>query len=284
MKILKSILLLLCVAFLTQDLSAQYRYGYYRVGISAGATNYLGDLDDDFPVKFTRPGIAIEGSYRMNPFMSARLSVFQGWIGATDEVSSDAERNARNLSFRSTITEVSAQVVFDFIATDRRYQFRPPFVPYVFGGIALFQFNPQAQIAGEWYDLQPLGTEGQHLASTPNGVQYPESYSLTQFSIPMGAGLRFALTRLIDLEVETGFRKTFTDYLDDVSGEYPNLEDLRSQNPIAAALSDRSNRSEFPNGLGEEYARGDRTQADWYIYSAVRLNIILDWVKCPQFR
>ncbi|MEL6673773.1 MAG: DUF6089 family protein [Bacteroidota bacterium] len=276
-----SVLFLTCL--LWQDLSAQtYRHSYFRVGVSTGTTHYLGDLDDDFAVKFTRPGVGIQGSYRFNPFMMARLGFFQGWISGNDAVSNNVPRNRRNLSFRSPIQEVSLTFSFDFLPTDRQYNYRPTYTPYVFGGIAIFNFNPQAELGGRYYDLQPLGTEGQFL-SDPNG-QLPEPYALTQFAVPLGVGVRFSLSKRFDLELETGFRKTFTDYLDDVSGRYPDLEELEAQNPVAALLSDRINTDLFPDGAASVNGiRGDRTQQDWYIYSNVRISFILDWVKCPQF-
>ncbi|MEM7374030.1 MAG: DUF6089 family protein [Bacteroidota bacterium] len=283
MKVLTYFMVLSLGLLFTQDLHAQFRYGYFKVGVSAGSTNYLGDLDDDLTFRFTKPGFGISGSYRMNPFMTARLNFFRGYARATDAVSFNDVRQRRNLSFRTPITEASVHMVFDFIATDRRYNYRPPFVPYVFGGIGIFTFNPQAQLGNRWYDLQPLGTEGQNLVD-PLGI-YPEQYKLTQFTVPMGTGVRFSLSRRLDLEIETGFRKTFTDYLDDVSNLYPDLEDLRAQNPVAALLSDRIDLNEFPEGAAiANGIRGDRTQTDWYIYTAVRVSYILDWVKCPTFR
>lgn len=283
MKMLKLSLMLSLMLLAAVDATAQFRYGYFKVGISTGPTHYLGDLDDDLTFKFTRPGVGIQGSYRFNPFMTARLGFYQGWIGATDEVSNDLARNRRNLSFRSPVTEGSFTVAFDFLPTDRQYNYRPVYTPYVFGGVALFSFNPQAQLNGQWYDLQPLGTEGQFLPN-PNG-EYPEAYRLTQLSIPMGAGVRFAIAKKFDLEFETGFRKTFTDYLDDVSGTYPDMEALRASNPVAALLSDRIDLVQYPDGAAQVNGiRGDRTQQDWYIYTNVRISFILDWVRCPQFK
>lgn len=282
MKELKYLLIVCALMLICQAGQAQFRYGYFRVGVSAGSTNYLGDLDDDFTFKYTKPGFGINGSYRMNPFMMARLGFFRGWASATDAQSNNLERNRRNLSFRTSITEFNATIVFDFISTDRSFAYRPPFTPYVFGGVALFSFNPQAELAGQWYDLQPLGTEGQFL---PNQGEYPEPYDLTQFSFPLGAGVRFAVSRKFDIEIETGFRKTFTDYLDDVSGLYPDLEELRAQNPVAGLLSDRIDRNVYPEGAAAVNGiRGDQTQTDWYIFTNVRVNFILDWVKCPTFR
>ncbi len=279
MQVIRFVLIVFGMLLVCSQTHAQYRYGYFKVGVSSGSTNYLGDLDDDLTFRYTRAGFGVDGSYRFNPFMSVRLGFFQGWARAADSTGRGNEaRIRRNLSFRTQIREVSAMVVFDFVPQDRGYSFRPAYVPYVFGGVGIFSFNPQAELNGTWYDLQPLGTEGQFLGS----AEYPEPYALTQVSIPLGVGIRFAIADRWDLELETGFRKTFTDYLDDVSGEYPNLEELRAQNEIAAQLSDRIDLNQFPQGGAVVNGiRGDRTQSDWYVYTAIRLSYIIDWVRCP---
>lgn len=175
------------------------------------------------------------------------------------------------------------QLVIDFVPSTRRYQFRPNVTPYVFGGIAVFSFSPQALLNDRWEDLQPLGTEGQLLPDRESR-NYPEAYGLTQYAIPMGAGLKFAISRRLDLELETGVRKTFTDYIDDVSGFYPDQNALRDHNPKAFILSDRIDRDLYPDGAEAiNGIRGDNTQDDWYIYTNISLNLILDFNRCPTF-
>lgn len=261
-------------------LQAQYRYSYIKVGVSAGTTNYLGDLDDDLTFKFTRPGLGATACFKFSPRMEGRVHFFQGWIGGRDAVSANVPRNDRNLSFRSPITEGSATLVFDMFPEVRGYRFRPGFNPYIFGGVGVFKFNPQTKYLGQWYDLQPLGTEGQYLPQLP-GKSYPKPYALTQICIPGGVGMHIMVNSHWNIDVEVGFRKLFTDYLDDVSGRYPDLDALRAQNPIAADLSYRG-----PSDLRDKYIRhirGDRKQADWYVYTGATASYIIDWVRCPNF-
>ena len=282
MKAFKLFCILTLGLLLSNESYAQFRNGYFSVGVGTGVTHYLGDLDEDFTLKFTKPGLSVWGAYRFNPFMTARLSFFQGWTGASDENSNNEARRRRNLSFRSPITEFSTQLVIDFIPNERSFYYRPKYTPYIFGGIAIFSFNPQAQLNGEWVELQPLGTEGQFLPD-PNNL-YDEPYNLTQISIPMGAGVRVKVTRNIDVAFETGFRKTFTDHIDDVSHLYPDLNDLRAQNPTAALLSDRIDLTQFPDGAAAiNGVRGDRAQTDWYIFTGITVSYVIDWVKCPSF-
>ena len=281
MNIVKYVILLLALIFgLSAESQAQFRYKYVSLGVSAGSTNYLGDLDDDLTFRFTKLGFGADATYRLNPFMSARLGFFHGWASAADSVSNNVPRNRRNLSFRTPITDVNATLIFDFIPNDRRFNYRPPYTPYVFVGLSLFRFNPQTQFNGQWIDLKPLGTEGQETGL----AKYPAPYDLVQVAIPFGAGMRFKLSDQVDLELETGFRKTFTDYIDDVSGQYVAPEDLDLLTPLAQQLTDRIDRVQYPDGAAiVNGIRGDASQTDWYVYTAVRINFILDWVRCPQF-
>jgi len=86
---------------------------------------------------------------------------------------------------------------------------------------------------------------------------HPEKkkYELTQFAIPLGVGFNIALREKAHLGFEMGFRKTFTDYLDDVSGQYPDVESLKSDNEMAGIFSYRAGEvtgDEMPNPMGNE--------------------------------
>ncbi len=264
------------------QLPAQLRINYFYCGVSAGATNYKGDLDDNITLKFTKPGLGFVGGLKFHPHMDLRLTFNQGWMKASDSKAfRDVPRIRRNLSFRSPITEMAVTVAYEFFGNTRKYKFRPQLSPYIIGGVAVFYFRPQGKLGNEWIDLQPLGTEGQFLGTG----EYPEPYKLVQVSIPMGLGIRYKLGKKIDLWAEVGLRKTFTDYIDDVSSLYPDMDELRAQNPIAYQLSDRIDRGQYP--LGAKFwngIRGDKTQSDWYVLSMISATYILDWVKCPKFR
>lgn len=260
--------------------SAQVNGAYLRIGASGGSTNYLGDLDDDFTFKFTKAAFGLDLSYKFNPLMSVRVGVSHGWASAADSVSNNEARNRRDLHFRTPITEGSLQLVIDFVANDRRFRDRPDYVPYVFGGLSIFKFNPQALYQGQWVDLQTIGTEGQFIFGSNN----PGPYALVQMAIPMGAGIRIRLSDQWDFEIETGFRKTFTDYLDDVSGLYPDRNEL-FESAGGGALGTRATFLSDPNDVAAiNGIRGDQTQTDWYVFTMVRLNYIFDWRRCPQPR
>ena len=86
------------------------------------------------------------------------------------------------------------------------------------------------------------------------------------------------------LGLEYGLRKTFTDYIDDVSSTYVPLSFLESQyTPMSAAMSDRSptlNTAEVNTPK-----RGDDGNKDWYAIFGVTLTyrIFSSKVQCPSF-
>ena len=147
------------------------------------------------------------------------------------------------------------------------YGLARPFSPYVFVGIAGSKFNPKARYLGNWEALQPLGTEGQGMA----GFDAP--YKRFALAIPFGLGVKYALTDRINLGLELGARPTFTDYLDDVSGDYVTYPDLRDGNGTrAAALGNRTGElteNGEPVIVETGLQRGDEAKKDWYFILGV---------------
>ena len=258
---------LLIILFFPLYFQAQY----FEIGGSLGASNYLGDLAPSglkTSIGQTNWAKGLFVRYNINSFFGLRLDLTQGMISASDEFSKEENRRRiRNLSFRSKIYEAAILGEINIIGFQPQKNHRP-FSPYIFGGIAFFKFNPQAKLDGQWYDLQPLGTEGQGLP------EYPEKYALTQFSIPLGAGLKIAMNKKFTIAFECGTRKTSTDYLDDVSSSYPDLENLATTNgELAAKLSWRHNELDInaiPPSKGN--GRGDPSDLDWYIFSKMTIS------------
>ena len=129
----------------------------FQVGIVLGTTNYKGDLDDNFALKFTKPGVGAYAAYKFHPNLRVQAHLNQGWMGAEDVKARDEgdPRFRRNLSFRSPLTELALTLRYDFFGNERQYKYRPGFSPYLFGGVAVFRFNPKADLNGTTYDLQP---------------------------------------------------------------------------------------------------------------------------------
>jgi len=293
--------LALALALVSTAASAQQfskRKQYNSVGVSLNAMNYFGDIVPKTSIpslRFaaTRPNIGVNLTHRFTPRISARVALSYGRITGEDSKAADKNdpdarfRYHRNMNFRNDIVEASAVGVFDLIANRNNYIKRPDFVPYVFAGVAVYHHNPKGLVGaanasteghlvgqeGEYVNLQPLQTEG-------------VSYSLTQVSIPFGGGVRYKLNKSFDIGLEIGWRKTFTDYLDDVSGTYADPNKLTSD---AAKYFGRgitlTGDGNYPNFNATGEMRGKGNEKDWYIVTGLNLNYILaPRVKSPKFR
>lgn len=265
------------------------RKQYNSVGFSLNAMNYFGDVVpvtnfSSFRFGATRLGAGVSITRRFYPRLSGRFALAYGRITGSDALATDGVsspdalfRRQRNMTFRNDIFEASAVAVVDLIENRNNYLKRPDFVPYVFAGVAGFYHNPQGLYSdGTYVDLQPLKTEGQATA-----------YGKTQFSIPFGGGIRYRINRNFDASLEIGWRKTFTDYLDDVSTNYASDASLTGDYAKyfgrGITLADPGNK--FPGFNAPGSKRGTTNRDDWYIVTGVTLNYILTpRIKNPKFR
>jgi hypothetical protein len=236
----------------------------HEIGIMGGASYYIGDLNPNGHFMQSKPAGGIMYRYNMNPRMALRVQALFGSLQAADSVIRFNED--RNLSFRSPLMELGAQYELSYykfkIGSEKDY-----FTPYLFVGASFFKFNPQGFYKGDWYNLQSLGTEGQGTTAYPDR----DPYSLAGFAIPFGAGFKIILGNATVLGFEWGLRKTFTDYIDDVSTTYADPAVLMSQNTEAsAALADPSNNTEFDR---TGFQRGNAATKDWYSFAGITLTV-----------
>ena len=145
------------------------------------------------------------------------------------------------------------------------------FTPYLFGGAGVFHFNPYAYTpSGEKVFLQPLSTEGEGLPEYPSR----KVYKLTQFALPFGGGIKYAISNSVIISAEVGFRKLFTDYLDDVSEEaYADTSILRREKgSISAKMSFRSDETDNPLQFSDKVKRGNPNHKDVYYLCLIKLS------------
>ncbi len=271
MKHAAALLYLIAFSLLAADVSAQKKFEVSReFGFVGGTAYYIGDLN---PYRHFGGDLSFGGGAMYRENLNRRWSIkgqaFYGVIGASDANARDEWRQNRNLSFRNEIIEVSATVELNY----KDYQIGNPqakFSPYLFLGLGVFSHKPQAEYNGRWVELQPLGTEGQR--TTAGG----EPYALSGMVLPFGVGVKLNLFSVVALSVEWGMRRTWTDYLDDVSGTYADPAVLIDENgPLSVILADPS--LQVPDGrtsnAGAE--RGDSGRNDWYNFTTVTLSIRL---------
>jgi opacity protein-like surface antigen len=248
--------------FITYNLQAQT----WEVGGFGGGAGYMGDLNQNNPVKIS--GVAVGGFVKrnFNGYLSARLGYTYGNISGADSTSSDPQTRSRNLSFKTTLSEVSMVAEFNFMkyipSVSQNY-----YTPFIYVGVAYTGYNPQAVYNGQTYNLRPLETEGQ-----------TKPYSNTAISIPYGAGIKYNFAGSWNIMADIGYRNPNTDYLDDVKGVYADKTLMK--NPIAQALSDRSGERTglYLGTPGTQ--RGDFKSRDTYLFIGFSISYTFITQKC----
>lgn len=232
-----------------------------EIGIMGGVANYKGDLAPTIQFNEFRPAAGVFYKKNLSRFFSMGAYLTHGSVGGSDQ--NVETRRERNLSFESDITELSFIVEFNFLPFVKgRDPYR--FTPNVFLGVGGFYFNPTTTLDGETFELNEMRTEGQGIGNNDDGA-----YSLFQVAIPMGLGLKYDLAPRWNLGLQAGYRYTFTDYLDDVGGQFANSGLLSEEvAPESATLADRSASAYGIEGRN----RGDNQYNDWYFFAGFTLS------------
>jgi opacity protein-like surface antigen len=247
--------------FISLSLKAQT----WELGGAVGASGYMGDLNPTNPLKFS--GVAL-GAYvqrNFDGYLSLKLNYTYGKIGAADSNSSNQQFRNRNLSFKTSLQELSLIGEFNFMeyipdVSHSRY------TPFIFLGLGVVDYNPQANYKGQTYNLRPLMTEGE----TP--------YSKTAFTIPYGAGIKYNFSGKWNVTADIGYRQAFTDYLDDVSGLYADPAKL--PNAVSMALADRSGEKTGVYIGTPGTQRGDLRPHDTYLFLQVGVSFTFVTERC----
>jgi hypothetical protein len=252
----------LFLIFLAFDTQAQT----WEVGGFAGGSAYMGDLNPNNPVKVSGFAVGAFVKRNFNGYLSAKLNYTFGQISGADSTSGNAQRRLRNLSFYDQLNELSLIGEFNFMkyipqAGENKY------TPFVYFGLGVVGYQPIAKYQGEYYDLRTLTTEGQ-----------PRPYSKAAMSIPYGIGFKYNFSGKWNLIADIGYRNPSTDYLDDVSGNYPNKSKL--PNDLSKTLSDRSgeNTGVYIGSPGSQ--RGDLRPKDTYMFVGFSISYTFVTSKC----
>lgn len=264
----------------------------YELGGSVGIMNCLTDLGGKKGIgkKFIKDlnfgNTQLAGSVYLSAIyrnaIALRVEGTFGQVKAYDSVlksvkTSTFGRYERNLSFRSNITEFMGVVEVHPLML-RKYDENteiPRLSPYVLGGVGFFSFNPQAKLQNKWVDLQPLSTEGQGFAEYPNR----KPYSLKQVNIPVGAGVKYELTPMLNIRAELVYRILSTDYLDDVSTSYidPTLYSnyfTGTRLTNALLLNDRQYEIDPTHITTEGDQRGNSKKNDAYFTFNIKVGLV----------
>ncbi len=269
------------VIVLALNLNADAQYEYVQegeVGITAGVAHYFGDINNR--AAFNRPKVALGIFLRkqFSNYTALRVAAHYARLGYSDQYSENEFQRTRNLSFNTNIFEFALRGDFNF------FEFNPTdpdhsFTPYATLGVGIFSYDPYAYYNGEKYYLRPLNTEGETF------YQGRKAYGSMAICVPIGFGVKYAVTDKINISFEIAHRFTTTDYIDDVSKTYVGIDKFTSQSSpnIAAILQDRSFELGTPIGT-EGRQRGFSKQKDQYAIAEFGISFNIISYRCPQAR
>ncbi len=167
-----------------------------EIGLSLGGLNYVGDISPKLTLAETRPAVQI--FYRHNFPNNAsvlRFNVLNGGLYANESKQKDPLPQSRGASFDAFVTEIAALYEYNFF--DYRHEKKQSwFSPYLFGGVAL---------TAVW-----------------------EEDNKAFFTIPFGVGVKYVVTRNLNINLEYGARKVFSDNLDGVTDEAASSSSLKN--------------------------------------------------------
>lgn len=275
---MKKLILSLFLIFCFSTSFSQWLWDY---GFSAGVSNYLGDIGGkekarrdfvmDMKLAKTRWNVGGFARYKWRPKISLKLAFDYLRIEGDDKLSTNLGRHYRNANFRNDMFDLAFTGEWFFYENNdlgNTYRYRNGFRAYLFAGVGGYYSNPKAFYKGSWTKLRKLQTEG--VAYKPIGV-----------NIPVGVGFFFTLEKKHRIGYEINWRTTFTDYLDDISGNYP---DAPPSDPIAADLALRTDelsqeeKDAYPGVVSYHKwgnKRGDKSHKDSYITMSLSYSYVI---------
>jgi hypothetical protein len=308
--VLKALVLLQILFF-----SAESTLGQMQGAISIGAMQYEGDIGGRFPKgprqlnnPTSKPAIAVgmELGYKIAPFLVLRTGLSFGTIYGDDTKISPknfdtidslkAKRNFdRALQFKSPINEITigAELYPLYLLNS---SLETALQPYIVLGFGVFSFNPKgiwtdtSTKINSWVDLRPLRTEGQGIYKdiTNQSMGFiNDEYKLTTTNLSIGFGLKYAIRNNLHIGYELFIRRTSTDYLDDASKDYIDINvynDLfATNNTLKDQARQLSNRGQYykddtrfigdPQNFAIGNTRGGREEIinDFYYTNSIKL-------------
>lgn len=175
-----------------------------EVGGGFGGFAYSGDIQRNYNLFTSKPSATVFYRRNINKVVSFKAGLTFGKIGATDKRKPiDLFADRRNQSFNLNMMEFAGTYEYHFVDwRDEKRRIRV--TPYLFGGLGMFVFSGNKTKAAE--------------------------YSNMQLSVPFGGGIKYVLNPKWYLAAEFGVRKTFFDYLDNISSNDPSIKTYQQGN------------------------------------------------------
>lgn len=198
-----------------------------EIGLGLGVMSYSGDLTRTIDVSQLQP--AIQGFHRtnINNTISFKAAITAGKLKGKDKTSLDVFSLNRNASFNIFVIEASGTFEYHFLHW-RSSKSNLRWTPYFVAGVGLLNISGHQSSFEEYSNIQPV--------------------------IPFGFGFKYILNPKWYIGLEGVARKTFFDYLDNVSQSSTTIKN---------------------------YQNGNFTDNDMYYYVAFSLNYSFYKIPCP---
>lgn len=287
---MKKIITLILVLLLSFSAQAQLYGNKWRVGLSMGTTNYVGDIRpmplrefknltnlykryETYAEQFSYQG-SLE--YALGNSVGLMLTAGSYQFGSADRfiqndgtLLMESPSFDRALNFQTNLYDAGLSLVFkpdnNWLLSGKSF-----LAPYFTLGIGVQTFDVSGDLLdanGNRYDYTnqntiPDGTFETDLASLR--TEQADGYDQTTLYANLGLGVRFRITKSIEIFAQSDFKIAGTDYLDDVSGEYRTRYNNDFQQYAAKPGTNIVNAENRNRGFND----GNR---DWYIYHGVGL-------------
>ena len=267
----------LALTFLVCEVNSQSFYNFRKgrdiiVSAGTGVSSYFGDLNE--------PGDIIDTDFNFNVglqyFFTNRVAIRTeaAWfrLSGDDAEAESNGRQVRNLSFRSDNVELNVVGIIQAFSNGNRFYQRPNVNLYGFGGLGILFFNPRGEVPMNDWNGNPLPDGGDYVALQPLETE-GESYSRWALVVPLGAGVKIKAGPFFNINIEGGYRFTFTDYLDDVSTRYIDHNSLDAD-PLRQAMADKRFLIDLPPSEAGNI-RGNESDNDGYFIFSVKVDYYL---------
>lgn len=209
------------------------------IGLMTGASYYMGDMN--LAKHFYSPHLNFGGffKYHFNPRYICRVGAFYTRVSARDSDFKNDFQQLRNMEFETSIIELSAQVEFNFRPFIIGQSSRHSFTPYLQTGLAFYVAN--------------------------------ESHDFISFALPIGIGVKKIIGPRLIIGAEWAFRRSFSDMLDNITGEDLSLYNTSYSTPVSDV--------DWHKQYAFAYTK------DWYVYAAITLTYAFRFggLGCPAY-
>lgn len=168
-----------------------------ELGVTLGGSFYMGDANYTMPFKDFRVAGGFIGRYIINPHAAIKGNLVMAQVAGDTRNFENKYPNLQYVAFKRNLIDLGAQFEYNFLAYGLNYGFRKEyrFTPYILGGV------------GFTYALPP-------------------NDALFTLNFPIGLGVKYKVSRRLNVGCEFTMRFTLSDKLD-----VTHKEQLQLNNP-----------------------------------------------------